>query len=73
MIHTDDSRPSDFTFAHTAVQTDSLEDEDSLSEGPEELRQTIGCHLWLANLVSAGKPPGMLRQPVIHILKDQLQ
>ena len=58
MAHTDDSRPSDFTFAHMAVQTESIEKDDSLDVVPEEPKQTIGCHFWLANLeVSAGIPP----------------
>ena len=48
-IHAVDSRPSDFTFAHMAAQTDSLESEDPL-DVPGELKQTIGCHLWLADL-----------------------
>ena len=65
MVHTDNPRPSDFAFAHMAVQTDSVEDEDPLAV-PEELKQSIRCHLWLVNLeVCAGTPPSMLRQPVI--------
>ena len=65
MILTDDSRPSDFTFAHMAVQANSLDGEDPL-DFPEELKQTIECHLWLANLeVSAAITASMLRQPSI--------
>ena len=65
MIHTDDSRPSDFTFAHMAVQTDTCVDENS-SDIPDELKQTIGNHLWLANLeTSAGTPPDVRLKPQI--------
>ena len=64
MIHTDDSRPSDFTFAHMAIQTDDQDDDDTPLDTPEELRKTIGWHLWLANLeVSDAITPTMLRQP----------
>ena len=63
MVHTDVTRSSDFTLAHMAIQTDDSEDED-IPPIPEELRQTIGCHLWLANLeVSAAISPSMLLTP----------
>ena len=29
MIHADDSRPSNFTFAHMAIQTDDQDDDDT--------------------------------------------
>ena len=69
VVHTDDSRPSDFTYAHMAIQMDDQDDDDdddddTPSNVPEELRKTIGCHLWLANLeASAEITPSMLRQP----------
>ena len=62
MVHTDDSRASD-TFAHMAIQTDDSEVEDWIAV-PEELRQTIGSHLWLASLeASAAVSPSALLQP----------
>ena len=66
MILTDDTRPSDFTFANqVSSQTDDSEGKD-MPTVPEELRQTItiGSHLWLTNLeVSAAITPSMLLQP----------
>ena len=53
MIHTDDSRPSDFTFAHMAMQTDDQDDDDTPLDVAEELRTTIGCHLWLVQSLQA--------------------
>ena len=46
MILSDETRPSDYTFAHcvaTLVQTDDVVDEST----PDELAQTIESHLWL--------------------------
>ena len=64
MVHTDDSRPSDFTFAHMAMQTDDQDDDDPLLDVPEELRKIIGCRWWLVNLEApAAITPSMLRQP----------
>ena len=56
MVHTDDSHPSDFTFAnHVGTQTDDSDDGD-MPTVPAELRQT--------NLeVSAAITPAMLLQP----------
>ena len=67
MVHTDDSRPSAFTFAnHVGIQTDDSDNED-MPAVPEELRQTIGSHLPLTNLeVSAAISPSMLLQPPRH-------
>ena len=59
MILSDETRPSDYTFAHcvaTLVQTDDVVDEST----PDELAQTIDSHLWLANLeISSGIAPAM--------------
>ena len=50
---------------HMAVQTDACVDENS-SDIPDELLQTIGSHLWLANLeTSAGTPPDVRLKPQI--------
>ena len=64
MMHTDESRPSGFTFAnHVGMQTDDSEDED-LHDVPAELHRTITSHLWLTNLeVSAAITPTMLLKP----------
>ena len=58
MILSDETRPTDYTFAHcvaTHVQTDhDLVDRST----PDELDQTIQSHLWLANLeISSGMAP----------------
>ena len=54
MILSDDTKQSDYTFAHcvaTSVQTDDMADDST----PDELAQTIESHLWLANLeISSG-------------------
>ena len=54
MILSDDTKQSDYTFAHcvaTSVQTDDMADHST----PDELAQTIESHLWLANLeISSG-------------------
>ena len=54
MILSDETRQTDYTFAHcvaTLVQTDDVVDDST----PDELAQTIESHLWLANLeVSSG-------------------
>ena len=42
MRHTADSRPSAFTFANMAVQTDEVVSQ-LTTEIPDELKQTIGC------------------------------
>ena len=59
MILSDETRPTDYTFAHcvaTLVQTDDVVPEDT----PDELARTIDCHLWLANLeISSGMSPAM--------------
>ena len=41
--HTDDSRPSAFTFANMTVQTDECMSS-MTSDIPDELEQAIGCH-----------------------------
>ena len=74
MVHTDESRSSDFAFANNiGIQTDDSEDED-LHDVPVELRRTITSHLWLTNLeVSAAITPTMLVQPSfkeVHIQMD---
>ena len=51
------------------------EDSDDPPDIPAELKQTIGCHLWLANLeLSAAITPSMLRQPSLprHPHSDDL-
>ena len=60
MILSDETRPTDYTFAHsvaTHVQTDhDLVDKST----PDELDQTIQSPLWLANLeISSGMAPAM--------------
>ena len=59
MILSDETRPTDYTFAHcvaTLVQTDDVVPEPT----PDELARTIDCHLWLANLeISSGMSPAM--------------
>ena len=59
MILSDETRQSDYTFAHcvaTLVQTDDVVDKST----PDELAQTIESHLWLANLeISSGIAPAM--------------
>ena len=59
MILSDETRPSDYTFAHcvaTLVQTDDVVDEST----PDELAKTSESHLWLANLeISSGIAPAM--------------
>ena len=64
MIHADDTRPSDISFANqVGIQTDDSESADKPTV-PAELRQTIGSHLRLTNLeVSAALTPSMLMQP----------
>ena len=64
MMHTDESRPSDFTFANpVGIQTDDSEDEYQ-HDVPAELRRTITSHLRLTNLeVPAAITPTMLLQP----------
>ena len=61
MILSEETRPSDYTFAHcvaTLVQTDDVVDKST----PDELAQTIDSHLWLANLeISSGIAPRMRR------------
>ena len=47
--HTADSRPNAFTFANMAAQTDKFVPQVT-TEIPDELKQTIGNHLWLAKL-----------------------
>ena len=48
-----------------SVQTDRCVDETS-SDVPDELQQTIGSHLWLANLeTSAGTPPDVRLRPEV--------
>ena len=60
MILSDETRPTDYTFANsvaTHVQTDQ-----DLIDGstPDELTRTIQSHLWLANLeISSGVAPAM--------------
>ena len=60
MIHSDETRPTDYTFANSVaahVQTDQ-----DLVDGstPDELARTIQSHLWLANLeISSGIAPAM--------------
>ena len=57
MVHIDDTRPSGYTFAKLAVQTDKAVPPET-PEVPDELQQTIGSHLWHANLeLSAGTTP----------------
>ena len=47
------------------VQTDECMPQPT-PEIPDELKQTIGCHLWLAKLeVSAGSPPNVQLKPEI--------
>ena len=59
MILSDETRQSDYTFAHcvaTLVQTDDVVDDST----PDELAKTIESHLWLANLeISSGIAPAM--------------
>ena len=63
--HTDDPRPSAFTFAKRTVQTDEGVFQ-TTPEIPDKLQQNIGCHLWLANLeASAGTPPNVQLKPEI--------
>ena len=54
--HTADSRPNALTFANTAAQTEELTPQVS-PEIPDELKQTMGSHLWLANLEASAKTP----------------
>ena len=60
MILSDETRPTDYTFANRVaahVQTDQ-----DLVDGstPDELARTIQSHLWLANLeISSGIAPAM--------------
>ena len=59
MILSDETRPTDYTFAHcvaTLVQTDDVVDASTL----DELDRTIESHLWLANLeISSGMAPAV--------------
>ena len=60
MILSDETRPTDYTFANRAavhVQTDRDPNDGST---PDELARTIQSHLWLANLeISSGIAPAM--------------
>ena len=58
MIFSDETRPTNFTFAnHIGIQTDGEQSDGSI---PDELDRTIQSHLWLANLeVSYGCTPTM--------------
>ena len=54
MGHTADSCPSAFAFANMAVQADELMPQVK-AEIPDELKQTIGSRLWLANFTTQRK------------------
>ena len=60
MILSDETRPTDYTFANRVavhVQTDQDQNDGST---PNELARTIQSHLWLANLeISSGISPSM--------------
>ena len=58
MIFSDETRPTNFTFAnHISMQTDGEQPDGSI---PDELARTIQSHLWLANLeISSGCTPTM--------------
>ena len=60
MILSDETRPTDFTFANRVdvhAQTDQIQNDGST---PNELAHTIQSHLWLANLeISSGISPAM--------------
>ena len=60
MILSDETRPTDYTFANRVavhVQTDQDPNDGST---PDELARTIQSHLWLANLeISSGIAPAM--------------
>ena len=58
MIFSDETRPTNFTFANqVGVQTDEESTDGSI---PDELARTIQSHLWLANLeMSSGCTPTM--------------
>ena len=58
MILSDETRPTNFTFANqVAVQTEEETEDGSI---PDELARTIQSHLWLANLeMSSGTTPTM--------------
>ena len=60
MILSDETRPTDYTFANRVavhVQTDQDQNDGST---PDELARTIQSHLWLANLeISSGISPSM--------------
>ena len=60
MILSDDTRPTDYTFANeAAVQVQTDEDMEDGSS-PDELARTIQSHLWLASLeMSSGTTPTM--------------
>ena len=66
MILSDETRPSDYTFANTTtvqVQTESEQRDGSTSE---ELTRTIQSHLWLANLeMSSTIPKSMSIEPLV--------
>ena len=60
MILSDETRPTDYTFANR-VTAHAQTDQD-LADGstPDELAQTVQSHLWLANLeISSGIAPAM--------------
>ena len=66
MILSDETRPTDYTFANTIavqVQTESDQRDGSTSD---ELTQTIQSHLWLANLeMSSTIPKSMSIVPLV--------
>ena len=66
MILSDETRPTDYTFANKVavqVQTESNQSGGSTSD---ELTQTIQSHLWLANLeMSSSIPKSMSIEPLV--------